>query len=121
VTNYYLGRNPSDWHAGVPNYGGVRYGNVYPGIDLVYYGNQYRLEYDFLVAPGADPRRISLDIGGADKLKVEAIRHHPVVEITPSGGRELFPRVSKSRLPSAPPTSHCKPVVSFDFWPPAGC
>jgi len=50
----------------------VQYQNVYPGIDLVYYGNQRQLEYDFVVAPGADPRKIVLGFKGADKLGIDA-------------------------------------------------
>ena len=72
MSNYLLGNDPSQWHTSVPNYGGVKYQGVYPGIDLVYYGNQRQLEYDFVVSPGADPRRIRLGFQGADKLEVDA-------------------------------------------------
>jgi hypothetical protein len=54
-SNYFLGNDPSQWHANVTNYGRVVYHDLYPGINLVYYGNQRQLEYDFQVAPGADP------------------------------------------------------------------
>src|SRR5262249_45485052 len=53
--NYFIGKDPSEWRTGVPTYARVRYDQVYPGIDLVYYGNQRKLEYDFVIAPGADP------------------------------------------------------------------
>ena len=53
-------------------YGKVRYAQVYPGIDLVYYGNQRQLEYDFVVAPGADPARIRLRFEGAREMRVDA-------------------------------------------------
>ena len=49
--------DPGRWHSGIPTYAKVRYAEVYPGTDLVYYGNQGRLEYDFVVRPGADPAR----------------------------------------------------------------
>lgn len=62
-SNYFIGNNPDKWHSGVPNYGKVRYASVYPGVDLVYYGNQKQLEYDFVVRPGADARRIDLALG----------------------------------------------------------
>jgi len=52
-SNYFIGNDPKKWRTNVPNYGKVRYENVYPGVDLVYYGNQRQLEYDFVVAPGA--------------------------------------------------------------------
>ena len=63
--NYFLGNDPSKWRTNIPTYAKVRYRNVYPGVDLVYYGNQGQLEYDFVVAPGADPGaiRLALDNG----------------------------------------------------------
>ncbi len=60
TSNYFVGNDPTNWHTHIPNYGKVRYENIYPGIDLVYYGNQSHLEYDFVVAPGMDPDRIGL-------------------------------------------------------------
>jgi hypothetical protein len=51
-SNYFIGNDPKKWRTNVPNYGKVRYEGVYPGVDLVYYGNQRQLEYDFVVAPG---------------------------------------------------------------------
>ena len=56
-SNYFIGNDPKKWRTNVPNYAKVKYASVYPGVDLVYYGNQGgQLEYDFVVAPGADPR-----------------------------------------------------------------
>jgi len=61
ITSYFLGNDPKKWHSGVPHYARVLYNNVYPGIDLVYYHNaEGRLEYDFVVQPGADTRAIQL-------------------------------------------------------------
>ena len=54
-SNYFIGDDPARWQRDVPNYARVKYAGVYPGIDLVYYGNQRQLEYDIVVAPGADP------------------------------------------------------------------
>src|SRR6266699_6121301 len=62
----------ASWHGDVPTYGRVRYAGVYPGIDLVYYGNQQQLEYDFVVAPGADPKVIRLSLEGGRALKLGA-------------------------------------------------
>jgi hypothetical protein len=70
--NYFIGKDRSKWRTNVPTYAKVQYQNVYPGIDLVYYGNQRQLEYDFVVAPGADPKKIVLGFKGADKLKIDA-------------------------------------------------
>jgi beta-propeller repeat-containing protein len=70
--NYFAGREPSRWRTNVPTYSAVRYRDVYPGIDLVYYGtSQRQLEYDFVLAPGADPDRIALDFDGASSLALD--------------------------------------------------
>src|SRR5712691_13306905 len=65
-SNYLIDRDPRKWRTHVPNYGRVRYHNVYPGIDVVYYGNPRELEFDFVVAAGADPRRIQLALSTPD-------------------------------------------------------
>jgi uncharacterized protein (TIGR03437 family) len=71
LSHYFRGRDESRWQTGVPNYGRVRYPSVHPGIDLVIYGIQgRRLEYDYVVSPGADPGAISLHLSGAESLKV---------------------------------------------------
>lgn len=72
IVNYFIGNKPAQWHTGVPTYARVRYKNVYPGIDLIYYGNHQQLEYDFAVSPGADPRRIQFEITGADQISIDA-------------------------------------------------
>ncbi len=59
-SNYFIGNNPAQWHTDIPTYGEVRYEGIYPGIDLVYHGDQGKLEYDLVVAPGADPGKIRL-------------------------------------------------------------
>jgi hypothetical protein len=67
-SNYFLGNDPTHWVTNVPQYGAVSYSEVYPGIDLVYHGDHQsggRLEYDFVVAPGADPNQIALDFSSA--------------------------------------------------------
>jgi len=65
VVSYFMGNDPSKWLSGVPTYRKVKYRSIYPGIDLVFYGNQRQLEYDFVLAPGADPSRIAWQIKGA--------------------------------------------------------
>jgi hypothetical protein len=69
TSNYFIGNDPKKWRSGVPTYGKVKYEGIYSGIDLVYYGNQRQLEYDFIVAPGADPRRIAFDVSGAKRIR----------------------------------------------------
>lgn len=68
--HFFLGKDPSRWRTNVPSFAKVRYREVYPGVDLVYYGNDGQLEYDFVVAPGAEPSRIRLAIQGADQADV---------------------------------------------------
>jgi uncharacterized protein (TIGR03437 family) len=70
TANYFAGNDPARWHTSVPTYAKVRYHGVYPGVDLVYYGNQRQLEYDFVVAPGADPKLIRLHFAGAKGLRL---------------------------------------------------
>ncbi len=61
VSNYYIGRDPAKWRIGVPHFARIRFQDVYPGIDIVYYGNaEGKLEYDFLVRSGANPHRIQI-------------------------------------------------------------
>lgn len=70
-SNYFIGNVPENWHTNIANYAKVRYRNVYSGIDLIYYGNQRQLEYDFVVAPGGDPNTIALQFDGAAKPVLE--------------------------------------------------
>ena len=72
IANYFIGNDPARWVQGIPTYGRVRYAGVYPGVELVYYGNQRQLEYDFVVAPGADGKQIRLQFSGASGLRVTA-------------------------------------------------
>jgi Beta-propeller repeat len=100
--NYFISNDPAEWQVGVPLFSRVRLDGVYSGVDLVYYaGQSARLEYDFLLQPGADPKQISLHIAGADKVRVDAegnlvlkigsdeIRQHkPVIYQTVNGVRK---------------------------------
>jgi Beta-propeller repeat/Abnormal spindle-like microcephaly-assoc'd, ASPM-SPD-2-Hydin len=70
--NYFIGNDPEKWHTNVQTYAKVRYKNVYPGIDLVYYGSHRQLEYDFAISPGADPSRIQFEIKGAQQIQIDA-------------------------------------------------
>jgi hypothetical protein len=71
-SNYFIGNDPKKWRRNVPTYGRVEYERVYPGVDLVYYGNQSgRLEYDFNVAPGADASAITLSFAGARRTQID--------------------------------------------------
>lgn len=70
-SNYFIGNDPAQWHTAVPNFARVRYAGIYPGIDLVYYGKDGNLEYDWLVSPGADPRKIRMVFESADQLQID--------------------------------------------------
>ena len=70
-SNYFLGNDRAKWRRGVPQFSRIRYGNLYPGIDLVFYGSQGQLEYDFLVAPGANPAQAELEFQGAKQLELK--------------------------------------------------
>jgi hypothetical protein len=83
TTNYLYGPDPSQWRSGIHNYSRVVAHSVYPGIDLVYYGNQRELEYDLLMAPGSDPEQIRLRFDEATQIRLE--RNGDVVLITGAG------------------------------------
>ncbi|HEY6337262.1 MAG TPA: SBBP repeat-containing protein [Candidatus Sulfotelmatobacter sp.] len=70
-TNYMIGRDPSKWRVGVRTFRKVKYENVYPGIDLVFYGTGREVEYDLVVHPWADPNRIELSIDGETSATIE--------------------------------------------------
>lgn len=70
-SNYFLGAAPEAWRTNIPQYGKLRYRNLYPGIDLVFYGSQQgQLEYDFVLSPGANPKAIKFAFSGATKVSV---------------------------------------------------
>jgi hypothetical protein len=102
--NYLLGRDPKAWRTNIPTFGEIRYGSVYPGIDLVYHGNQRELEYDFVLAPGADPAAIRFGFSGAESSAIDPagdlvlhtpagdLRHHrPIAYQMIDGQRVLVP------------------------------
>ena len=70
TVSYFTGNDRSKWRSNIATYAKVKYDEVYPGIDLVYHGNQRELEYDFVVAPGADPSNIRLAVSGATQVKL---------------------------------------------------
>ena len=70
-SNYLTGKDQSKWHVNVDQYSKVQYKQVYPGIDMVYYGNQKQLEYDFVVAPGASPDLIRMNFRGAKSVELD--------------------------------------------------
>lgn len=67
--NYLIG-DSAQWHTGLPTFSKVRVEDIYPGVNLIYYGNQHQLEYDFTIAPEANPNAIAIHFDGADKISV---------------------------------------------------
>ena len=70
TVNYFMGQ-PEQWRTKIPVYSRVRYSSLYPGIDLIFYGNNRELEYDLVVSPGADPEQIKLGISGAESVRID--------------------------------------------------
>jgi len=68
--NYFVGNDPKQWKANVPTYQAVVYQEIYPGIDMKFYGNNRQLEYDIIVKPGADPSKVKLAYEGIEGLRV---------------------------------------------------
>ena len=97
VSSYFLGNDPAKWVSGAPNYARVCYQELYPGVDVAFYGNQGKLEYDFVVAPGGNPKAIQLQFEGVTSMRLEGgdlilktpsgeIRHHRPVVYQETGG-----------------------------------
>jgi uncharacterized protein (TIGR03437 family) len=100
-SNYLVGNDPSQWRTNVANYARVRYREVYPGVDMVYYGNQQQLEYDLVLRPGADPHAIQLGFSGVQSMRIasdgdlllgvaggEVRQHKPVIYQEADGTRQ---------------------------------
>jgi hypothetical protein len=72
VSNYIKGNDKSKWHTNIANYAKTRFNGIYPGIDIVYYGNNGKLEHDFIVSPNANPEKIRLSFGGTESVTIDA-------------------------------------------------
>src|SRR6185503_9034018 len=95
-TNYFIGGDPKRWRPNIANFTRVKCESIYPGIDLIYYGNQHELEYDFVVAPGANPADIRLRFSGARSITVNSERDL-VVKAAPGEIRQRKPVVYQER------------------------
>ncbi|HEY5037666.1 MAG TPA: hypothetical protein VIJ93_01185, partial [bacterium] len=87
ISNYFIGKDPAQWHTNIPQYSKVAVRGLYPGVDMVYYGNQGKLEYDFVVQPGADPGSIHLKVDGAQGVQVNG---QGDMELTTAQGKVVF-------------------------------
>jgi hypothetical protein len=72
MSNYFAGADPTAWRTNILNYARVRFSQVYPGIDMVYYGNERRLEYDFVIAPGSDPEIVEIEFGANQDFEINS-------------------------------------------------
>src|SRR6201984_2870872 len=86
-SNYFVGNDPEKWVTDVPSYSRVKYSGIYPGVDVEFYGNQRQLEYDFVVAPGTDPKAIALKMNGAQKITINS--HGDLILHIPDGNAEF--------------------------------
>ena len=103
--NYFIGSDKSKWQKNVATYAKVRYKDIYPGIDLVYYGNPSQMEYDFEIAPGANPKQIQFEVKGADSVSVDGSSGDLVLQ-TKQGALHmkspvLYQTVNQMKLPIA--------------------
>src|SRR5579863_973735 len=71
-SNYFIGKDPSQWHTDVKQYSRIAYRDVYPGVDMAFHGQQRQLEFDFIVAPGASAASIGFNVSGAGKISTDA-------------------------------------------------
>lgn len=112
--NYYLGSDPAQWRCKAPQYGKIQYKELYPGIDLFFYGAQGELEYDFVVAPHASPDAICLTFAGADHIELMndgglritlkggvVFQHPPMLYQEVDGQRKYVPGKYIQRGPSS--------------------
>ncbi|HYE73075.1 MAG TPA: hypothetical protein VEF04_07090, partial [Blastocatellia bacterium] len=103
-SNYFIGNDQSRWQSNVPNFSRVEYVEIYRGINLIFYGQQRQLEYDFVVQPGADPNKIKFSFEGYQRIKLDqagnlvletndgqVIQHKPVVYQEINGVKQLIP------------------------------
>jgi hypothetical protein len=112
--NYLLGNDPKRWRNGIPTFTRVRYKDVYPGTDLVLYGNQHRFEYDFVLAPGADPDAIRLVFQGAENVRLD--ENGNLILWTPLPARSFSMRPGRIRTSTVTgarfPLTMCSPVTT---------
>jgi hypothetical protein len=88
-SHYFLGADPGGWRQDVPSFERVRYRAIYPGTDLVFYGREGELEYDFVFAPGADPRQVAMDLSGVAAPRVD---HDGNLVLTTGAGKVVWRR-----------------------------
>lgn len=90
LTDYFNGRDPTGWHTDVPSYRQVAYRGIYPGVDMTWHGTGDRLEYDFTVAPTADPAKVELSFQGASGITIDKAGDL-VISMSQGAVRELKP------------------------------
>jgi hypothetical protein len=102
-SNYLVGGDPTRWRKGIPLYARVKYENLYPGVDAIFHGSERRLEYDLVLAPGANPDVIRIGFQGTGRLRLdesgnlilpvgadEVVQHAPLIYQETGGAREML-------------------------------
>jgi hypothetical protein len=92
-SNYFIGEDSQKWQTNVPNYGQVKYEQIFSGVDLVFYGSNQQLEYDFLVQPNANPNQIKLNFGGVESAKIDKVSGDLLLETNAGTIRQQKPLV----------------------------
>jgi hypothetical protein len=129
-TNYFIGNDSKQWHTNVPNYSAVEYRGIYSGVDAVFHGDNRRLEFDFNIAPGADPHAIALEVDGARRIRLnragdvllgmdgtqDVVMGKPhIYQQSPAGRREIaghYVLSARNRIAFAlDPYDHAQPLV----------
>ena len=129
-TNYFIGNDSKQWHTNVPNYSAVEYRGIYSGVDAVFHGDNRRLEFDFNIAPNANPQAIALEVQGAQHLRLNhsgdivlSLNHAPdvildkphIYQPAPTGPREIsghYILTASNRIAFAlGPYDHTLPLV----------
>jgi Beta-propeller repeat/Domain of unknown function DUF11 len=115
-SNYFIGNDPSKWRRDVPQFARVQYQSVYPGVDLVYYGNQGQLEYDFQVAPGSDPSQIALSFNGASAhIDIAGVSGNAGDLILSTSGGDVRFRAPRIYQPATSPSSKDEKDIPGSF------
>jgi hypothetical protein len=118
-TNDLRGNDPARWRTGIPQYGRVRFARVYPGIDLVFHGEETEeVEYDFDVAPGGSPDQIVVEFDGAESVRLGS-SGELIVDDSPRPQFRCSIPLTRNRAPATVPRNPARPFSSakVSLWP----
>ncbi|MGO8796140.1 MAG: SBBP repeat-containing protein [Candidatus Sulfotelmatobacter sp.] len=114
-SNYFRGNDPTRWVKHVPTYARLQYSGIFPGVDLVYYGNQGQLEYDFVVSPEADSRSIRMNFTGARALRIDRPTGDLVMTVGKEEVRFHKPIAYQTESPDSSSTHNSKHFVAAEY------